>query len=142
MMKAGNYYIGDLCYVLHDEWNECCELFFAGRNDHGCNEGTFTLKDGRQFTNFSTAYGDGTYEDQQGREYDVDSGSIGCILLNDVDLENDRNFIRGGQVVEMPVDFEVRKVGGVLHFGEIAIDTDPAWDDEDDYDYSDEDEDE
>ena len=27
-MKAGNYYIGDLCYVLHDEWNEVCELIF------------------------------------------------------------------------------------------------------------------
>jgi hypothetical protein len=27
-MPAGRYYIGDLCYVMHPEWSECCDLFF------------------------------------------------------------------------------------------------------------------
>jgi hypothetical protein len=27
-MPAGRYYIGDLCYVMHDEWDEACALFF------------------------------------------------------------------------------------------------------------------
>ena len=26
---AGEYYIGDLCYVMHAEWGEVCDLMFA-----------------------------------------------------------------------------------------------------------------
>lgn len=26
MMKAGTYYVGDLCYVLHEDWDEVCSL--------------------------------------------------------------------------------------------------------------------
>lgn len=133
-MPAGNYYVGDLCYVLHDEWDECCNLFFQGRNDHGCNEGEFTLKDGRRFANFNTAIGDGSYQDQRGRYYSVDSGSIGCVLLTDLDLENADNFIRAGQIVDFPNDFEVYSEGGVLHFGSLEIDTDPEWEEEEDED--------
>ena len=28
-MKAGTYYIGDLCYVMHKEWDEVC-MFGTG----------------------------------------------------------------------------------------------------------------
>lgn len=143
MMPAGNYYVGDLCYVLHDEWNEVCDLLFAGRDDHGCNEGEFTLADGRRFAIFNTAYGDGSYEDQCGRGYSVDSGSIGCILLNDIDLLNDQNCIRGGQVLEMPRTFKAWGDGGVMHFGEVVIDTAAEdWGDDDDYGYDEEEEEE
>lgn len=136
-MPAGNYYIGDLCYAMHDEWNEMCDLFFGGRNS-GCNEGEFTLKDGRRFANFNTAYGDGTYEDLLGRSYAVDSGSIGCILMEDIDVLDDRNYIRLGQVVVMPEPFEVCSVHGVIGFGTIQINTDPRDDEEEpDYDFSD-----
>ena len=44
MFPAGKYYVGDLCYVMHDEWDEVCGLFFKGRDDHGCNQGMFELK--------------------------------------------------------------------------------------------------
>lgn len=131
-MPAGNYYVGDLCYVLHDEWDEVCDLFFAGRNDHGCNEGEFTLKDGRRFACYNTAFGDGCYTDQFGREYGVDAGCIGCILLSDIDLTNPDNFIRGGQVLEFPNDFETESYRGDMYFGSVHIDTDGSdWDDTD-----------
>lgn len=131
-MPAGNYYVGDLCYVLHDEWDEVCDLFFAGRNDHGCNEGEFTLKDGRRFACYNTAFGDGCYTDQFGREYGVDAGCIGCILLSDIDLTNPDNFIRGGQVLEFPNDFETESHRGDMYFGNVHIDTDGSdWDDTD-----------
>ena len=26
MMQPGEFYVGDLCYVLHDEWDEVCRL--------------------------------------------------------------------------------------------------------------------
>jgi hypothetical protein len=80
-MKAGTYYVGDLCYVLHDEWDEVCELIIK---DNVCLDGEFTLRDGRRFAIYGTAYGDGNYFDQNGKSYDVDAGSIGCILMNDI----------------------------------------------------------
>ena len=94
---------------------------------HGVNEGTFVLKDGRKFATLNTAYGDGCYFDQRRREYGVDAGGIGCIRVEDIDfvspLEWGSNDMEGGQVIEFQYDFSVWKENGVLHFGEVAIDT-------------------
>lgn len=131
MFPAGKYYVGDLCYVMHDEWDEVCGLFFKGRDDHGCNEGVFNLKDGRRFASFNTKYGDGSYFDQFGNEYGVDAGLIGCIALNDIDLKADGNFTSGGQIIEFKHDFVVsgnqglsrRDWDGVINIGHIVIKT-------------------
>lgn len=81
-MTAGDYYIGDLCYVMTDEeWDEVCALTIK---DNKCLEGEFTLSDGRQFAMYGTAYGDGTYNDQYLHNYNVDSGTIGCMLISDI----------------------------------------------------------
>lgn len=122
MMKAGKYYIGDLCYVLHDEWNEVCSLTIKPGLNRPLN-GEFNLKDGRRFAIYGTAYGDGTYLDEEGRSYNVDSGSIGCIPLDAIDQTNPRNFLAGGRVVEFVQDFDTFGVGGVLRFGTVVIDT-------------------
>jgi hypothetical protein len=133
MFPAGKYYVGDLCYVMHDEWDEVCGLFFEGRDDHGCNQGMFKLKDGRTFASFNTKYGDGAYFDQNGEEYGVDAGLIGCIALNDIDLNADGNFTRGGQIIQFDSDFTVsggdsyenrRDWDGVIRIGHIVIRTD------------------
>lgn len=105
-MPAGKYYVGDLCYVMHDEWDEVCGLFFKDRDDHGCNEGEFTLKDGRRFVSYNTKYGDGCYFDQHGNEYGVDAGLIGCIRVEDIDLTCDGNQLDGGNIVEFISDFD------------------------------------
>ena len=85
MMKAGEYYIGDLCYVMHDEWNEVCELLDPDDNSGRGLEGEFTLKDGRRFAIYSTNYGDGEYETSDfDKTICVDSGTIGCILTSDI----------------------------------------------------------
>ena len=67
-MPAGKYYVGDLCYVMHDEWKECCDLFFPYVPGHGEQqvEGEFTLADGRRFANFGTRWGDGMYHSNRG----------------------------------------------------------------------------
>lgn len=120
-MPAGKYYVGDLCYYLQEEWDEACSLFFKGRNDHGCNEGGFTLSDGRNFVCFNTAWGDGEYEDGWGRKYGVDAGCIGVIQVPD----SHNDFFDGGHIIEFRNAFECRKEGrGKLIFGNIAIDTD------------------
>ena len=132
MLPAGKYYVGDLCYVMHKEWDEVCGLFFKDRDDHGCNEGEFNLKDGRRFASFNTKYGDGGYWDQFGNEYGVDAGLIGCIALDDIDLTSGDNFTSGGQIIEFKNDFSVsgsqglsrQDWDGVIRIGHIVINTD------------------
>ena len=86
MMPAGEYYIGDLCYVMtSEEWLEVCDLTIQ---DSRLIEGEFQLKDGRKFAMYSTAYGDGTYYDHYGFSYSVDSGSIGCIRMEDYVIQS------------------------------------------------------
>jgi len=132
-MPAGKYWVGDLCYVMHDEWDEVCGLFFKDRTDHGCNEGEFTLKDGRRFVSYNTKYGDGGYYDQHGNEYAVDAGLIGCILVEDIDLTCTKNNFNGGHIVEFTSDFDHQggrnTLGhdwdGVIRFDNVFIETDP-----------------
>lgn len=137
-MPAGKYYVGDLCYVMHDEWDECCGLFFQGRSDHGCNEGEFNLKDGRRFVSYNTKYGDGGYQDQNGRNYSVDAGLIGCIRLEDINMDCGDNFTRGGQIIDFPQDFQCHYEDdkGVIVIGHIRIETDPDYDYEEDEEYA------
>ena len=134
VMPAGTYYVGDLCYVMHDAWNECCELFFKDRSDHGCNEGVFQLKDGRKFANFNTRYGDGGYSSSIDATFYVDSGSIGCIKLEDIrDETYSMSKIKDlGAIVTFEDDFLVSERNGTISFGGLDIYTghDPNYQDE------------
>jgi hypothetical protein len=128
MMKAGKYYIGDLCYVMHPEWDEFCSLTING---HNVLDGEFNLKDGRRFATFTTKWGDGTYKDEQGRSYGVDAGLIGCIAVDDItpsELEN----LKDGQVVEFVQDFSTFSAGGIIRIGSVCIDTDFEEEEDDD----------
>jgi len=142
IMKSGTYYIGDLCYVMHDEWDEYCALTIVGPVGNRVADGEFTLKDGRKFASYTTAYGDGTYYASNGASLGVDSGLIGCILMSDIDQTNCENDVSLGTVVEYTNDF-VTYGGrnsdawdGVIHFGDITVhtDADEEYDDEENYD--------
>ena len=128
-MPAGRYYIGDLCYVMHPEWDECCELFFPpGYTSRGA-EGELTLQDGRRFASFGTAFGDGEYYNNMGTSHLVDSGSIGCIRVEDIHDNTYDNVEELGAVVEFAEPFEVEKISrGLLKFGHVEIETDPVYD--------------
>ena len=132
-MPAGRYYIGDLCYVMHDEWDECVNLFFPyvpGQPQQHV-EGEFVLKDGRRFASFGTAHGDGTYNSNIGTEHMVDSGSIGCIQIKDIQDSTYDDIERLGAIVEFEQPFEVKKVSlGLLRFGHVDIETDADYDKE------------
>lgn len=130
-MPAGLYYIGDLCYVMHDEWDEVCDILFGDSEDNIIPEGEFTLKDGRRFALYSTAHGDGTYYDNEGNRYMVDAGSIGCIRIEDI-RQTPENFINGGVALTFLQPFQTSSDGSNLTFGHITIDTDPFYDEEDD----------
>jgi hypothetical protein len=118
MMPAGKYYIGDLCYVMHPQWEEFCSLTVSGAD---INDGEFSLSNGVRIASYSTMYGDGGYFDGQGRKYSVDAGLIGCIRFDDIDDPNAQ--INGGQVIDFTEPFETSEDGGVISFGNIRIDT-------------------
>ena len=123
MMPAGRYYIGDLCYVMHDRWDEFCALTCPGNR---VLDGEFNLADGRRFATFTTQWGDGTYKDELGNEYPVDAGLIGCIRVEDIAPAELANIVNG-RVVEFVRDFTTFSAGGVISFGTVSIDTDPEY---------------
>jgi hypothetical protein len=122
MMKPGTYYIGDLCYVLSDRWDEFCSLTCSGNR---VLDGEFNLADGRRFATFTTQWGDGCYADEQGREYGVDAGLIGCIAVKDI-AATELSNIKNGHVAEFVQPFSTWSAGGEIRIGNILIDTDPA----------------
>lgn len=132
MMPAGRYYIGDLCYVMHNEWDEFCSLTTKGNE---CIDGEFNLKDGRRFATYGTKYGDGCYDGLS-----VDAGLIGCIRVDDIDFSCVENSMHLGRIVEFGKPFETGEHDGEIFFGDIRIDTgdsdecDPYYG----YDYEDE----
>jgi hypothetical protein len=122
MFPAGKYWVGDLCYVMHNEWDEVCKLTIK---DNECLEGVFTLANGTRFAMFKTAWGDGCYEDQTGREYAVDSGSIGCVAVDAITEEEIREDL--GNIIEFTEPFYVSTNGEELRFGKVYIDTNPEY---------------
>jgi hypothetical protein len=73
------YYVGDLGYVMRDEWEEMVVRF-----DYDNETRSYQLADGRTYFMFSTMYGDGAYNDLDGNPYSVDSGTIGAIKVADI----------------------------------------------------------
>ena len=137
-MDAGKYYVGDLCYVLSDnEWQEVCQLMSY---DNGMEK--LKLSSGKEICLSNTAYGDGTYTDEEGREYWVDSGTIGCVLVSDMSKNHNGE---GGNIIDFPNHFNCFENDGTLAFGNVVIKTgNDAWDNEDEEDdeWEDEEEDE
>ena len=132
MMQAGKYYVGDLCYVLsHEDWDQVCSLTIK---DNECTSGEFTLKDGRQFAMYTTKWGDGTYNDQYGNQYSVDSGSIGCILEEDItkpDWNRDlgavinfgTDFVTDGIEAASSTRSATLSTTSIIQFGRVVIET-------------------
>lgn len=128
MMKAGKYYVGDLCYVMHDKWDAFCEQTIVG---HDVLDGEFVVG-GVNVATYCTKYGDGVYTDKEGRQYPVDAGLIGCINVEDIaptELEN----LHLGNVIEFAKPFNACSRNGVIYFGEVEIDTGDSEEDESEY---------
>lgn len=137
--EPGKYYIGDLCYVIndHDEWMSLVDQMFPDRLGGEGIEGEFRLRNGSRVAIFSTLHGDGVYPDGSGKGYPVDSGSIGIIKFSDIEITKD-NFkgLEYGNVVEFSNQFSCYSNGdGVLVFGNIRIDTNDYYDEDEDEDY-------
>lgn len=122
MMPSGRYYIGDLCYVMSDDWDEVCELTIK---DCKVINGEFEMKDGRRFAMYSTKYGDGLYRSNIGTKHAVDSGTIGCILVDDIiDIPKFEVDGKLGTVVTIDRSFSTAERDGLIVFGDVIINTD------------------
>lgn len=124
IFKKGVYYVGDLCYVVED-WLELLEQssYFNSRTTRhwfGCYKGQPAFAG-------STRYGDGLYFDSEGRQYPVDSGSIGIVPVEVLGADAD---FSGGQVVTFSEDFEVSWQDGDFVFGHVSLPTGDNHDDE------------
>jgi hypothetical protein len=135
---AGQYYVGDLCYVMHPEWDTLCSIMFS---EDEYLEGELTVQNKRIFI-ASTAWGDGNFADAVGRVYGVDSGSLGIIAVSDI-AESELPNLIDGHVIEFTEDFIVTAQHGRFNFGGILIDTgydeeyDEGYNDDHDYGYDD-----
>ena len=131
-MPAGEYWIGDLCYVLDNDWDEVCNCLFPKKNDpdQSLESGGFQLENGVKFAVYSTAWGDGGYLDQNGKCYSVDAGVIGCVKVSDL-YKIGESPASGGHVHTFTEDFETGYDNGTIFFGDIRIETDPQDDEED-----------
>ena len=115
MMRPGTYYVGDLCYVMHPQWREVCNLMFA-TDGNSVLDGEFNLANGVRFSVQSTAYGDGVYYDGQGRKYPVDAGLIGCVRVADV--YDPEAYLAGMNTVVFENPFHIEYDLGTIRFVE------------------------
>lgn len=137
-MRAGTYYIGDLCYVLKTSnsvkisvdwnWSKVCDIMDLGEGKHYYEDIPFAY--------LQTYFGDGEYYDQKSRRYLVDSGTIGCIETKYLDRTILDEVISGnyGQIQVFEDYFKVYSSGlGSLFFGDVMIDTHEDDDIEEEY---------
>lgn len=147
-MPAGEYWIGDLCYVEEDDdfrdahVDAVCN---SPRKDGGLLNGKFEIN-GTFLVEYSTLYGDGSYRHEgmecTGQEYlGVDSGTIGIISLKDLFRKEHvtrNDLAKIGIIVSFKEDFKCwsdvnEGKGGDLHFGSLVVhtgDDDVDWEEE------------
>jgi hypothetical protein len=134
-LNAGQYYIGDPCYVIaDDEWDDFLGVFISS------DSGFFEYK-GHSFFVSNTAYGDGSYEDNFGNTYPVDAGLIGAIPMELVSQYKEKDgtlYTFSEPFVCIACDIEDE---GGISIGHIIIKTDEnlpelddEWDEDEEYD--------
>ena len=116
-LPAGRYIIGDPCYSIpNEQWDEILQQTDCFESPEGSFKSEETGEE-IHVVAFGTAYGDGVYTDQGGREYPVDAGLIGIMPAHGVVACESTN------VIEFKHDFQCSCHNGVIEFGHIIIDT-------------------
>jgi len=164
ILPAGTYYLTDPCYLIkEDKWSDFLDkvmypnVVFAGA---AIESDEYVINNYMEVTAciFNTKYGDGSYKlkinssdnifssisSYNHKEIDVDSGLIGLIRVSDYWKEDLYLFKNGMLQITFKNSIECYIHDGVMHFGDIVIDTkcDSEYDDEEDNDsdYSDDNE--
>ena len=120
MMPAGKYYVGDLCHVMDEEWEEFCKLTING---NGSIDGEFSLNSGVRFASFETKNGTGQYKDNFGKLYTVEASIIGCILVDDI-IDHNADLSQG-TIQDFKESFCPYIDNGVITFNQVCINAEP-----------------
>jgi len=121
---AGRYLIGDLCYRDEYMWDAMLNTPMGKKGKvENSYEGTV-----HDFCILRTKWGDGGYDDQYGNEYFVDSGTIGIMSWN-----QDKKDSGTGRTFNFAGPFQVYEENGKLVFGSIIINTDPVYEEKEEY---------
>ena len=131
LLEPGKYWVGDLCYVLDElcgfDWSAFCGWMFDDDPSGRQHEGGPNTVQGKDLAFHGTAYGDGVYEDQDGRQYGVDAGMIGCVRVQDINLTASQKGhchpCCGGHIIDFPEPFDTSYDSGTIRIGHIEIET-------------------
>jgi len=119
-VPTGTYVIGDPCYSIQAQadWDEVLRT-----SDYFENPIATLTRGGKQYKvlGFRTAWGDGCYDDNQGKVYPVDSGCIGLVPVEIADTQE--HFMYPSVKVRFDKPTLCENTGGVMKFGNIKIDT-------------------
>lgn len=124
-LPAGDYWVGDPCYFIHDDsWHDWLEA--AGIHRRTMPDPLVAPVPGSDLVavGVGTAWGDGTYQDDEGFSYGVDAGLLGVVPAAAV-TELKVYAAREGRLVTFTEPFTVwRSPSGVVMIGHLAIPTD------------------
>lgn len=125
IIPAGTYRIGDPCYSLPDHlWSDFCDEIREGED---ADKPVAVSFKGHPLVTFVTMYGDGTYYDEQRRDYSVDTGLIAAVPVEFPNLKPEHSYngdpVILWYVVEFTEPVECYAEKGKIHFGDIVIDT-------------------
>lgn len=131
-LKAGTYYVGDPQYIFKQSWNKVVQT----EGYYYCDEVTKIF--GIDCFTASTYDGDGTFVDNDGRSYRIDSGMLSVIPVALLEVDgiytieqvNSKDFIH---IIQFRNDFNVCVDDGMFLIDNITIDTYPERDDDNNY---------
>lgn len=109
ILPPGEYYIGDICYVMNDDTYHNVWGSMFGHVDGYYTNGT------KSFVVAGTSYGDGEYKGTNGFNYSVDSGTIGIVSANLFDNEKDYGGLGTIHTFTKPVEVNM-SIRGVFIF--------------------------
>lgn len=110
MLPSGIYVVGDLYEILKDD------LLLDLLTNRYCG-GEFTLFNGTKIAIYSTD-GKKVLQDKIGRLYSTESGTIGCVLARDCDVDQP---YRGSFIEDFKYHFFTSSYEGIIRFDDMIF---------------------
>ena len=119
ILPPGEYWIGDPCYVIsNDHWHD-----FIRAIDEDTGNADY---EGHRAAVYHTQFGDGSYADNRGRTYGVDSGQLAAVPVSLIKAHgrNHHRLDELGRRMNTHAPIMCRDDGsGILRFGNLTINT-------------------
>ena len=117
VIPPGEYWVGDPCYAYTNNSDSLWMPLLCNFLD----DSPLAQVGDNWFVAFPTAYGDGVYLDQDGREYGVDAGLIGVVPVDSAEPDAGTLYALHRTTFEREV--QMYSEDGKIHIGRLVIDT-------------------